>query len=97
MSISGLVVTLSDNSLADAATAALAADPRLTLGGQFGRQLAIVADTPGVASDRDLWDQLRTMPGITNVDVTYVHLDADPGENGSPGDPGTAEVHHAHP
>lgn len=97
MSISGLVVTLSDDRAADTALASLAADPRLTIGEQFGRRLAIVAETPGVASDRELWDELRGTSGITNVDVTFVHLDPVPGETHNPGRERSAEVDHANP
>lgn len=76
MSVSGLVVTLSDDVAAQSALTMLAADPRLTLGDRFERRLAIVAETPSAKADLDLWDQLRSTPGITNVDVTFVHLDS---------------------
>lgn len=94
MAISGLVVTLSDDGAATAALSMLSADPRLTLGGRFGRRVAVVADTPNVESDRVLWDQLRCTPGITHVDVSYVHLDTDvPACT----DEGLVENQHAHP
>lgn len=96
MSISGLVITLSDDISADQTLSVLAADPRLFLGERFGRRLAVVADTPSFESDRDLWDQLRSTPGITNVDVTFVHLDAQPAQHGKPILDGLVEEHHAH-
>jgi len=77
MSISGLVVTVSDDGAAAAALSMLAADPRITLGERFGRRVAVVVQTPSADSDRLLWEQLRDTPGITHVDVTYVHLDSD--------------------
>lgn len=79
MAISGLVVTLADDkAAADAAVKLLGADKRLTIGERFGRRLALVADTPTVNADRVLWDELRETPGVAYVDVTFVHLDADP-------------------
>jgi hypothetical protein len=84
MAISGLVVTLSDDSAAAAALSALAADPRLVLGERFGHRVAVVAETPGVDADRALWDELRGTHGITNVDVTYVHLGSDATESVEP-------------
>jgi hypothetical protein len=77
MAISGLVVTVSDDGSAAAALEILSNDPRLVVGERFGRRVAVVAETPGVAADRELWDELRTTPGITHVDVTFVHLDRD--------------------
>lgn len=97
MAISGLVVTLAENNdAAEAAVAILRADPRLTLGEQFGRRLALVADTPSVRADRDLWDELRGNPGITNVDVTFVHLDAEPASSEDQGQDTPVEDHRAH-
>lgn len=95
MSISGLVLTLSHDATADVAVSELAIDPRLTLGDRFGRRLAIVAETASVEADRDLWDRLRGTPGITNVDVAFVHLDADPIGTPAPADTHPVEVHHA--
>lgn len=96
MSISGLVLTLSNDDSAAGAISALAADQRLTLGDRFGPRLAVVAETPCVASDRELWDQLRSTPGIANVDVTFVHLDEQPvaSEGSSPAR--LVEDKHAH-
>ncbi len=77
MAISGLVLTLIDDVAFADVHRKLSADPRLTLGQQFGRRLAVVAETPGVSDDRDLVDELRGTAGITHVDVIYVHLDDD--------------------
>jgi hypothetical protein len=95
MSISGLVVTLADEDVtAESAVTTLRADARLTLGERFGRRLAIVADTSSVHDDRVLWDELREMPGVVHVDVTFVHLDADLPEDQRQDEP--AEDHRAH-
>lgn len=96
MSISGLVLTLADDAPVSATIPALAEDQRLTLGEQFGRRLAVVADTESVEADRALWDELRATPGITNVDVTFVHLDPPPSQPSEPGTPAPLEVPHAH-
>lgn len=95
MAISGLVVTLSDDAAATAALSMLCNDPRFTLGERFGRRVAVVAETPSVDSDRALWDELRGHPGITNVDVTFVHLDSDT-QGRPPSDITSVEDHHAH-
>lgn len=76
MAVSGLVVTLAEHEgYADAARARIARDPRVTLGGQFGRRLSLVAQTDGPGADRDLWDDLRAIPGVEHVDVTFVAFD----------------------
>lgn len=96
MSISGLVLTLSDDDSAGTVVSTLAADPRITLGEKFGRRLAIVAETSSVESDRELWDYLRGLPGITNVDVTFVHLDDQPVTSKTLNHTNTEKAHHAH-
>lgn len=96
MAISGLVVTLSDDAAAEAAFSALTSDPRLTLGERFGRRVAVVAETPGVHDDRELFNDLQGTPGITHVDVTFVHLDAEPAATENPDPAGPVEDQHAH-
>ncbi len=96
MSISGLVLTLAADGPACATLSALAGDPRLTLGEQFGHRIAVVADTESVEADRSLWDELRAMPGIINVDVTFVHLDPPPSHTSEPSAPAPLEDPHAH-
>ncbi len=77
MSISGLVVTLcAEDGAAAQAVSRMSADARLNVGERFGRRLALVAETMSVEEDRELWDQLRGLSGVVNLDVTFVHLDA---------------------
>ena len=84
MSVSGLVITLAnDRSEAERTLRVLACDPRLTLGERFGQRVPAVAETPGVAEDRALIDDLRALDGVENVDVTFVALDEPPGETES--------------
>lgn len=76
MAVSGIVVTLSeDSALAAAALGALRADGRLTLGERFGARVAAVAENAGVAEDGAMWDDLHALPGVERVDVTFVALD----------------------
>ena len=79
MSISGLVITLSDEAeRAERARAALLSDSRLELGPSVGDRLAAVADTPSPREDRLLWEALQSLDGIQRVDVIYVGLDPQP-------------------
>lgn len=96
MSISGLVLTLSNDSRAEAAMSTLASDPRLTVGERFDRRVAVVATTPSVESDRELWDDLRSIPGIAFVDVTFVHLDEENAAEENCGHNQRVEDQHAH-
>lgn len=96
MAISGLVVTLSDDTAAAAALSVLSSDSRLTLGERLGRRVAVVADTPSAHDDLELFDELRGMPGITQVDVTFVHLDTEPAASEHSDQSRTVEEQHAH-
>ncbi len=96
MAISGLVLTLTDDPAGAAAMAMLHSDPRLTLGEQFGRRVAVVAETSSAHDDRELFDELRGTPGITQVDVTFVHLDTEPAASACADRIRTAEELHAH-
>jgi hypothetical protein len=78
MAISGLVITLCDDAeRAEAAVCRLASEPRLELGPQTGRRLAVVADTRSPRADRELWEALHRTDGVTHVDVVYVRFEDD--------------------
>jgi len=64
-----------DGAVAALALESLAKDSRITLGERFDRRVAAVAETGSAHADRDLWDDLRSIPGVVNVDVTFVALD----------------------
>lgn len=96
MAISGLVVTLSEDPAGAAALAVLKSEPRLTLGERFGRRIAVVAETPSARDDRELFDELRGTLGITQVDVTFVHLDTEPAASEHTDRSWTVEEPHAH-
>lgn len=89
MAISGLVLTLGDDARGIEALERLARDPRLTLGDRFGSRLAVVAETNGIEADRDLWDDLRALPGVLSVELSFVQFDeeseeASEGQTSSP-------------
>ncbi len=94
MSVSGLVVTLADESAADQLLSALSSDARLTIGERCARRVAVVAETPDAPSDVALIEQLRHTPGIVNVDVAYVHWDQGANAAVEPRGDGSMEEHH---
>ena len=96
MAVSGLVLTLSDSPGAEVVLSALAADPRLTFGERFGRRVAVVAETPSNDEDRALFYELRSTPGITNVDVAFVDLEVETGAGENPDPKTPVEDQHAH-
>ena len=73
MPVAGLVVTLTDLDLVRAeCLAALAADPRVTLGElQRGGRLPVVLETASVVEERDLLDDLARTPGVLLVDLAF--------------------------
>lgn len=80
MAVSGLIVTLVEDAvIAQQAVATLSCDPRLVLGERSDRRVPLVAQTPSPGDDRELWDALRAMPGVENVDVAFVGFDEDGG------------------
>jgi hypothetical protein len=78
MAISGLVVTIVEGPAGGSALAALAADPRVTVGERFDRRVAVLAETPGARDDYSLIDDLLAIPGVVSVDIACVHLDETP-------------------
>lgn len=78
MMTSGLVVMLETDSLNSAsALAAIRAMPALTLGEQNGRWLSVALET-GHAEESERWhDWLSRLPGVEDVEVVFVHWDAE--------------------
>lgn len=56
------------------ALAAIAALPGLTIGERFGDRLPVVLDTPTRAADREAWETLGALPGVTHVDLVSVEF-----------------------
>lgn len=86
MPISGLAITLArDAALAEDAKRALAADQRVELGPQHQNRIAAITDTRSQTEDRRLRDWINALPGVTYVDITFIHLDDDqPGDEKQP-------------
>lgn len=73
MPVAGLVLTLTDLLVlrADAA-AALADDPRITLGEPaLGGRLPVVTDTASLREEQDLWNEIARTPGVLLVDLAF--------------------------
>lgn len=78
MTISGLVVTLSDEPDArSAALAHIARDSRLTAGELVRNRLPLVAETGDEREGEALVDALFEVPGIRFVDLISVHFCCD--------------------
>jgi hypothetical protein len=71
--VSGLVVSLSDEPqpLA-AALAAIGREKRITMGVFEANRLAIVLDTASSDEDRQLWEWLGSLPGVSFIEVAFV-------------------------
>jgi nitrate reductase NapAB chaperone NapD len=76
MTISGLLITLTDDpETSDAVITALQDDPRIDVGERLGPYLPVVADTTGKQESQRLWDELRELAGVINVNLAFAHLD----------------------
>jgi hypothetical protein len=76
VSISGLVITLSDTACAaDTAMAALAGRSEIELGPRHDRRLAATAETGSPDDDRRLVKWIADLDGVAHVDVVFVGLD----------------------
>jgi len=86
--ISGLVAYLTENQeLTSETVLAIAQHPNLELGTQQELRLPLVLETATSAESQAVTDWLNELPGITHVDVAYVHLDEDSSGNSSPDQP----------
>lgn len=93
MPISGLVLTLdvgdpgdTRSAALEATLAALARDPRVTLGPREHHRLAIALETDSQAADKQAWRELLALPAVTWIDLAYITIDPTEAEthNGSP-------------
>lgn len=71
MSISSLVIDVADGPT----LAAIAADPRFTLGPADGTRHAVVLDTPSVLDDTAAFSWLSELPGVRLVTLVRAYLD----------------------
>ncbi|MBA4150239.1 MAG: hypothetical protein H0X66_19185 [Verrucomicrobia bacterium] len=78
MPISGLLLTLNDNTVARSETlAALRARSEFELGDCFGSWLPVAMDAPDDEDSRQLHDWIASLPAVEFVDVVSVHFDDD--------------------
>jgi len=78
MPISGLAITLErDAALAEQARRALAGDERIELGPQNDNRIAATIETQSQQEDRQLRDWINALPGVTYVDIVFIHFDDD--------------------
>ncbi|QDS98795.1 hypothetical protein [Adhaeretor mobilis] len=74
--ISGLVAHLTaEAGLAQATVSAIAEQPNLEVGVQQELRLPLVLETTTSVESQAVTDWLHELPGITHVDVAFVHLD----------------------
>ena len=77
MPISGLVITLSEQAdLARSAVQQIRGNAQVRLGDREGRRIPLVLDTPDPSTDKRTWNWLNELPGVTWVDVVFIHFDA---------------------
>ena len=76
MPVSGLVVSLSDEpQLRADALSVIGREPRITMGICEENRLAIVVETVNSDQDRQLWEWLGDLPGVTFVEVAFIGFD----------------------
>jgi hypothetical protein len=78
MPVSGLVVSLCQEPQARAeAIEAIGREPRITMGTQEGNRLAVVLDTDSSQQDQQIWQWLRSLPGVSLLEVAFVGFEED--------------------
>ena len=77
MSVSGLVVSVTEDEVADVVSALIAEAGPFTVGERFGSRLAVALEaTDGRAAERK-HEWLRQLSGVVKLDVAFVYLDAE--------------------
>ncbi|MEY4550981.1 MAG: hypothetical protein RL685_7176 [Pseudomonadota bacterium] len=61
--------------------AELARDPCVELGQPQGAQVPVVCETPTLEEGRQLFERLRRMEGVVNVDVLSIDFEDEPLES----------------
>lgn len=78
MTVSGIVITLSpDPGLSAQAIDTLTADPRFELGELSGARLPVVLETETLYEQRDTFQALTDVDGVTFASLVYVEQDLD--------------------
>lgn len=75
MAICGIVIDFDQNEEARRQTLTqLAVDSRIELGSREGQSIPAVTETPSARGDRDLWDWIGGLPGVTQVQLACAHF-----------------------
>jgi hypothetical protein len=77
MSVSGLVVSITDEGAAQRVEARIAAEGSFTLGARIGLRFPVVAEAVDGPTAERQHEWLRQLPGVVKVDVAFVYLDPD--------------------
>ena len=78
MPVSGLVVSLSDqHDLREATIDTIRQESRIEVGVIQSQRMAVVVDTPTREEDKEIWNWLNALPGVTFVDVALVGFEDD--------------------
>ncbi len=78
MPVSGLVVSLSDqHALREATIDTILQESRIGVGVIQSQRMAVVVDTPTREEDKEIWNWLNALPGVTFVDVALVGFEDD--------------------
>lgn len=73
MPVSGLVLCLSDDPRPRAAAIdVIGREARITVGVMEANRLAIVVDTASTEEDKQIWEWLGSLPGVSFVEVAFV-------------------------
>ena len=74
--ISSLVIHLDlDEGLANEAIVSIAAEQCIEIGARHESRLPIVLECATPTRSQEITDWLIELPGVTHIDVTFVHLD----------------------
>jgi hypothetical protein len=77
MIVVGAIISLDDGELGAAASEALHADPRLEVGRDDGRRVAVCGTTATRRDDACLWDELKARPGVSFIDFVFASFEPD--------------------
>lgn len=88
MSVSGIVITIAENTTdSRGVLTALEAEPQLQLGEPLQDRIPAVIDAPDASTAHAVVDRLRTLPGILAVDVIFVGTEDAPADPQRPSGP----------
>ncbi|WP_442483236.1 hypothetical protein [Aeoliella sp. SH292] len=74
MPTSGLVVTAERPEALRLILEMLANEPAVEAAQPIGVRVPLVVETPDKATDKQVWEWLHQLPGVTAVDVAFIYL-----------------------